>query len=93
MVKKKSVVISKESGPSVNLEVIPAEAAVIETPAPLKIGQQVKVTSEVKSPRGVMRAGTATVIEGYQVTGGKVQYKVLYRGFRFWVFAGVIKKI
>lgn len=61
--------------------------------SPLPIGQQVRVTAEVKGLGGVMRAGTTSVIEGCQVTGEKVQYKVLHRGFRFWVPGEIVEKL
>lgn len=86
---KKPEPVTTEVTPSITIEVIPVETEV----SPLPIGQQVRVTAEVKGPGGVMRAGTTTVIEGCQMTGEKVQYKVLHRGFRFWVPGEIVEKL
>lgn len=51
----------------------------------LPVGQQVTITREFKGPGGMMRIGTNSVIEGYQTDEGGTRYKILHRGFRFWI--------
>lgn len=85
----KATELVRETGsPTVTMEVIPPESP-IEEKRPFTIGQQVRVTGEVKHGSVVMRPGTPTVIEG--MAGDK--YKILYRGFRFWVPAEIVEQI
>lgn len=51
----------------------------------LSVGQQVTIIREFKGPGGMMRIGTNSVIEGYQTDEETIRYKILHRGFRFWI--------
>lgn len=77
----------------VTFDAIPAGTLPVPAPKPIPIGQQVKITKEFKGPRGVIRSGTATIIEGHQVRGDKLQYKILHRGFRFWVPGEIVESL
>lgn len=73
--------------------VIPAEVPPSTALKPMAIGQQVTVIREFKGPRGTIRIGTSSIIEGHSISGGKIIYKIIHRGFRFWVPAGYIQEV